>query len=439
VADCCAGFPSDARRAMAIDTSIDSAALSLTDERRAQLRQMRLFATGLLVLMLVLFIAASMLRSMWPGFAYVRAFTEAAMVGACADWFAVVSLFRHPFGIPLPHTAVIGKHKVRIAENFGAFVSGNFIMPAEVAAKLESIDAAGWAARWIREPGNARQVATRLQHLFPSLLELVGDRPVREYGRGLIRNGIDSIAAAPLGARLLSVLIAHGHHETAFDMALDQAQRFIDEHKDQIRQNVANSSARWVRGWVDGRILDAFLVEVQKTIDDARSVPDHPWRLEYRGMLDDLTVRLADDPQMLAHGERIKSEVLDNDVVEGYLEWLSSEAGEKVQAEVGKDDGVLMQCLERGLQAVGSWLDENAEVRVLINRWAQQLVFNAIVPNRKEIGAFISEVIARWDTTTLIDKLELQVGKDLQYIRINGTLIGGLVGLGIFLIDRLFT
>ncbi|WP_297352109.1 DUF445 domain-containing protein, partial [Paraburkholderia sp.] len=301
------------------------------------------------------------------------------------------------------------------------------------------IDAAGWAARWIREPGNARQVATRLQHLFPSLLELVGDRPIREYGRGLIRNGIDSIAAAPLGARLLSVLIAHGHHETAFDMALDQAQRFIDEHKDQIRQNVANSSARWVRGWVDGRILDAFLVEVQKTIDDARSVPDHPWRLEYRGMLDDLTVRLADDPQMLAHGERIKSEVLDNDVVEGYLEWLSSEAGEKVQAEVGKDDGVLMQCLERGLQAVGSWLDENAEVRVLINRWAQQLVFNAIVPNRKEIGAFISEVIARWDTTTLIDKLELQVGKDLQYIRINGTLIGGLAGLGIFLIDRLFT
>lgn len=423
---------------MASDPPVDSAAQFSTRERRAQLRQMRLFAGGLLLLMLVLFIAASALRPVWPWLAYVRAFTEAAMVGACADWFAVVSLFRHPFGVPLPHTAVIAKHKVRIGENFGAFVSSNFLMPAEVTAKLESIDAAGWAARWIREPGNARQVAKRLQHLFPSLLERVGERPAREYGRGLIRNGIDSIAAAPLAARLLSVLVAHGHHETAFDVALDQAQRFIDEHKDRIRQNVANSSARWVRGWVDGRITDAFLMELQRTLDDARGSADHPWRTEYRTMLEDLTIRLADDPQMLEHGERIKTEVLDNAVVEGYLEWLSGEVGDKVQAEIGIDDGVLMQCLEHGLRAVGGWLDDNPEVRALVNRWAQQLVFNAIVPNRKEIGAFISDVIARWDTTTLIDKLELQVGKDLQYIRINGTLIGGLVGLGIFMVERLF-
>ncbi len=137
---------------MASDPPVDSAAQFSTSERRAQLRQMRLFAGGLLLLMLVLFIAASSLRPVWPWLAYVRAFTEAAMVGACADWFAVVSLFRHPFGVPLPHTAVIAKHKVRIGENFGAFVSSNFLMPAEVTAKLESIDAAGWAARWIREP-----------------------------------------------------------------------------------------------------------------------------------------------------------------------------------------------------------------------------------------------------------------------------------------------
>ncbi|MEW6343316.1 MAG: DUF445 domain-containing protein [Paraburkholderia sp.] len=423
---------------MASDSSVDSPAQFAINERRAQLKQMRLFAGGLLLMMLVLFIAASVLRSRWPWLVYVHAFTEAAMVGACADWFAVVSLFRHPFGVPLPHTAVIAKHKVRIAENFGAFVSSNFLMPAEVAAKLESIDAAGWAARWIRESDNARQVAKRLQHLFPSLLELAGERSVREYGRGLIRNGIDSIAAAPLAARLLSVLIAHGHHETAFNIALDQAQRFIDEHKDRIRQNVANNTARWVRGWVDGRITDAFLVELQRTLDEARATADHPWRIEYRTTLEELTVRLADDPQLLEQGERIKSEVLDNDVVEGYLEWLSGEVGEKVQAEIGTDDGMLMQCLEHGLRAVGGWLEDNPEVRATINRWAQQLVLNAIVPNRKEIGAFISEVIARWDTTTLIDKLELQVGKDLQYIRINGTLIGGLVGLGIFMVDRLF-
>jgi len=407
-----------------------------SDSRLLDLQRMRLFATGLLVAMVALFIAASVYQAAWPWLAYVRAFAEASMVGACADWFAVVALFRHPFGIPIPHTAIIPRHKGRIAENFGKFIANNFLAPNEVAAKLESIDAAEWAARWLTQPANARQIAARLRGAFPSLLELLSEDEVRRFSRRMISSGIDSIAAAPLAARLLSVLVEHGHHETLFDIGIARAQIFIDEHKQNIRQRVAKNSVRWLPDWVDGKLTDSFLAELQSTLVAAHA-PDHPWRVEYRAAVQRLVVKLADDPDMLQHCEQIKAEVLDNAVVEGYLDWLSQEFESKVQAELAAPDGILSTGLEHALIAFGNWLDNDTEIRAMINRWAQQLAFNAVVPNRVEIGTFVAEVVARWDTTTLVEKLELQVGKDLQYIRINGTLVGGMVGLGIHVAVRM--
>lgn len=415
---------------------VEWALQAASDVRRAELKRMRWFATGLLLLMLVLFVGASWWRARWPWLDYVHAFTEAAMVGACADWFAVVSLFRHPLGVPLPHTAVIARHKARIGENFGTFVAHNFLTPDEIGAKLEGLDVAGWGARWLKQPEHARQVAARLQRLFPSLLAVLGSPAARAYGLDLARRGVDAVAAAPLLGQLLGVLMAHGYHERAFEAALDRAQTFIDAHKDNIRRRVSESSSSWMPGWVDSKVTDAFLAELQKTIDDARASPEHAWRQQYRAMLDELALRLADDPGLYEQGERIKAEMLDSAALERYFDWLAGEATEKLRDDLAARDGVFEHALAQGLAAAAAWLDDNREVRALVNRWARKLVLTAIVPNRQEIGAFISGVVARWDTATLIDKLELQVGKDLQYIRINGTLIGGLVGLVIFVAQR---
>ena len=305
-----------------------------------------------------------------------------------------------------------------------------------MAAKLESIDAADWAARWLTQPANARQIAARLRGAFPSLLELLSEDEVRSFSRRMIGSGIDSIAAAPLAARLLSVLVEHGHHETLFDIGIARAQLFIEEHKQNIRQRVAKNSVRWLPDWVDGKLTDSFLAELQSTLVAARA-PDHPWRLEYRAAVHRLVVKLADDPDMLQHCEQIKAEVLDNAVVEGYLDWLSQEFESKVQAELAAPTASCRADWNMHCIAFGNWLDNDTEIRAMINRWAQQLVFNAVVPNRVEIGAFVAEVVARWDTTTLVEKLELQVGKDLQYIRINGTLVGGMVGLAIHVAVRM--
>jgi uncharacterized membrane-anchored protein YjiN (DUF445 family) len=398
---------------------------------RAELRRMRLLATGLLVAMLALFLASWSLEAGLPIMAYLRAFSEAALVGACADWFAVVALFRHPFGIPVPHTAVVPRHKTQIGESFGRFVSNNFLAREAVTARLRSVDAAHWLARWLQEPGNVALVAKSLHGVLPSLTSLLGEEQIRIFSRGLIRNGIDSIAAAPLVAKVLAVLIQHGHHEAVFDVAIERLRTFLIDHKDNIRERVSKDSAGWLPTWVDAKVTDAYLAEFLATLSATRA-SDHPWRSLYRKSLKQMVARLAEDEKLLDYGEQIKTEVLDNAVVDGYLAWLGDEAEARLQAELAGADGVVASGLENSLLVLGNWLKEDAQIHDIFNRWVQQIILNTVVPNRAEIGAFVAEVVARWDTPTLVDKLELQVGTDLQYIRINGTIVGGLVGLSIF-------
>jgi uncharacterized membrane-anchored protein YjiN (DUF445 family) len=399
---------------------------------------MRLVATGLLVLMLAVFMATSMLEPAWSGMAYPRSFAEAAIVGACADWFAVVALFRHPFGIPIPHTAIVPQHKKRIGDSLGQFIADNFLAPTEVTARLENVDAAGWLARWLKEPANTKLVTGHVRDLLVPALGLLNEGQFRTFNRELIRNGIDSIAAAPLAARLVSVLVAHGNDQILFDRAVDTAQAYLDSHRKGIQQRVAKTGSRWLPGWVDGKLTNAVMSELLDSLAAARASPDHPWRTAYRTAVNQLVVRLAGDPEMLDYCERIKAEVLDNSVVDGYLDWLAQEVESKVQTELATNDGMVSRGLEHALLALASWLDSDARGHAMVNGWARQFVLNTLVPNREEIGNFVAEVVARWDSKTFGDKLELQVGRDLQYIRINGTVVGGLVGLMIFIVSRMF-
>ena len=406
-------------------------------QRTTELKRMRQIALGLLLLMTVVFIVTSSLREWWPFLAYPRAFAEAAMVGACADWFAVVALFRHPLGIPIPHTAIVPHHKDRIGDAIGKFISINFLAPEEVAAKLERIDAAGWIARWLQDGKNARLAAQHLHGALPPMLEFLNEEQIRNFSRKAIRNGINSIAAAPLVARVLSVLVEHGHHDAVFDLAIETMRKFLDDNRQSFRRKVVKNSTYWLPGWVDVKMADAFLAALRDTLATARD-PGSPLRLQYHASLNRLMVRLAKDPEMFDQGERLKADVLDDAVVDSYLHWLSIEIENKIRAESATPDGIFSGGLERTLLAWGNFLETDKHIQAIINQWAQQLVLSTIVPNRSEIGKFVAEVVARWDTKTLVDKLELQVGKDLQYIRINGTFVGGIVGLTIFVVTQAF-
>lgn len=419
---------------MAHSPAMDTAGRASTVDRRASLRRMRIVATGLLLLMLVAFAVCWRFEAIYPWLAYPRAFAEAGMVGACADWFAVVALFRHPLGLPIPHTAILPRNKKRIGDTLGAFFARNFINSAEIEARLDKVDVAGFLAGWLRSPENAQLLAQWSRGLLPTAIDLVGSSRLRHVGGDLVKKGIDSIAAAPLAARVLAVLVAHGQHEQAYDFALAAAIDFLDENRETIRRKAAERSAGWLPSWVDARAADAFVEGLRETLI-AGCTGDHPWRDEFRAFLDGWIGRLADDPELYERCERIKSEVLDTKIVDDYLAWLTAESEAALTTEF--DDAMLAETLQRIMGSIADWLDAAESARNGINRSARQLVTNAVVPRRGDIGTYVSDVVGRWDSETLVERLELQVGRDLQFIRINGTLVGGAVGLVLFTIVRL--
>jgi len=414
----------------------DEMAWSQRAERRfSELLFMRRLATGLLVLMLAVFVATTLLEARYPWLAYVRAFAEAGMVGACADWFAVVALFRHPLGIPIPHTAIIPRNKARIGDSLGSFICSNFLAPEVVEQRLASLDMAGRVARWLSDPANAAFVARRSAGLLPPMLEALEEEHVREFLHGVLSRGVETVEASPLAARVLSVLVAHGHHLAVFDRLIAGAEDFLERNEPVIQEKVAQGAWRWMPRWVDQMVADKVMGGLQKTLHELRD-PEHPWRAEFQRGVDDFVFRLATDPEMRARGEAIKAEVLANPVVEDYLDSLWTEIKRRLVADIAADEGILRRGLERALLALGLRLEEDEHMQAILNRWVRKAAERYIVPNRGEIGAFIAGVVARWDSRTLVAKLELQVGKDLQYIRINGTLVGGLVGLVIYALAR---
>jgi uncharacterized membrane-anchored protein YjiN (DUF445 family) len=414
----------------------DAAWQQRTADRKAALRRMRVIATGLLLSMLVAFLLCWEFETVWPWLAFPRAFAEAGMVGACADWFAVVALFRHPLGLPIPHTAILPRNKQRIGDTLGTFFARNFFNSTEITARLERIDVAALLSSWLREPENARLLVQWLQRLLPSALQLIGAAQLRRVSGDLINGGIESIAAAPLAGRVLAVLVAQGHHRAAFEFGLETAIDELDKNRPVIRQKIAERSAGWLPGWVDSRLADALVDGLRDTLVAARAV-DHPWREQFRAFLDRLVGRLADDPELYEQCERVKAKVLDNKLVDNYLVWFTGEAEQRLKAELERESGVFSGAVEQMVTAVGGWIAENDGARDSINRSARQLVMNTLVPHRDEIGAYVSDVVARWDSETLVQRLELQVGRDLQFIRINGTLVGGTVGLLLYTVTRL--
>ncbi|MBC7951397.1 MAG: DUF445 domain-containing protein [Rhodospirillaceae bacterium] len=409
--------------------------ISNRTDRAAELRRMKLIATSLLALMFAVFIVTTLVQDRWPALSYVRAFAEAAMVGAIADWFAVVALFRHPFGLPIPHTAIIPRNKDRIGESLGAFICNNFLAPDIVAAKLDSLDGAGRVAGWLSAPETSDMLARRATTFVPALLDALEDEHVRAFMRGAMSRGIASVQVAPLTARILSVLVAHGHHQALFDQGLEMAAGFLMRNEDHIRSKVADRSWKWLPRWVDHKLADKVMVGALETLGDLRA-PDHPWREEFQAAIFRLMDHLAHDPDLIARGEAIKAEVLKNPLVEEYLDSLWGETKARLKDDMAAGEGVLRHGIERALAGLGTRLQADDRMRAVLNRWLRRAVERNIVPHRGEIGTFIASVVARWDVGTLVGKLELQVGKDLQYIRINGTVVGGLVGLCIHALSR---
>jgi uncharacterized membrane-anchored protein YjiN (DUF445 family) len=396
---------------------------------------MRLLATALLALMSAIFVATYITKFEWTWLAYLRAFAEAGMIGACADWFAVVALFRHPLGMPIPHTAIVPHNKERIGGAIGRFISNNFLSPKVLSAKIREVDPARWMAHWLSNPANANRVARRVTMALPQIVRALPRDEINAFLARAARSGIEAIPAAPLASKVLSVLWAQGETQALVERAITIAARMLTDNRDRIKVTVTQKTSRFIPKWVDAIVADKIVSGLTQLLEEMRD-PAHPWRTELGAAVDKLIEDLATEPEMYARGEAFKGEILHNPVVLQQVDKLWAEFGARLDAHSDSCINQISDGLERALAMLGQRMASDEQVHAAINKFMRIAALRIIAPRRAEIGAFITQVVERWDTETLVNRIELQVGRDLQYIRINGTVVGGLVGLIIFTITR---
>jgi uncharacterized membrane-anchored protein YjiN (DUF445 family) len=394
----------------------------------ARLARMRRIASGLLLLMALVFVVARLLHARHPAWAFVGAFAEAAMVGAIADWFAVTALFRHPFGIPIPHTAIIPSNKERIGENLGNFLEHNFMSYAVVHSELERIDFAGSAAHWLDQPANARAVALQLTSAVPALLRMVEDRDAALFLRDALAGALRDVKLAPLLSQLLGVLVAGRQHHALLEKMLGFVAAALEQHRPYIRQKVHEHSPRWMPRAIDDKFYERLMAGVQELLADIQN-EDSVWRERFQGATLELIEQLASSPDYEQKLRGLLDSSLGHPLLRSYLDEVWDDARLRLLADTGKADSKIAAHIEQALRAFSGALARNQAVQHKLNDWLRTFAAETIVAKRELIVDLVRRVIRSWDADTLSRKFELHVGRDLQYIRINGTIVGGLVGL----------
>jgi uncharacterized membrane-anchored protein YjiN (DUF445 family) len=416
---------------------LDVASESYDAQKLRDLRRMKLYATSLLVVITIVFVITLRTAARWPSLAPVRAFAEAAMVGACADWFAVVALFRHPFGLPIPHTGIIPRSRERLGDALGRFIATNFLSPTVLARRLARVDVARQFGEWLTAPGNARFAALQLSRILQQILHSQPRERWVQWLSGLARRGAEAIPAAPAAARLLALLWSLPETRELLDRLIVAGGETLLRHKEFVREKVAEKSSPWLR-WADGMLSERITRGLYDAIGEMRD-PDHPFRVELDQALEGLVRDLAEGIEQRESGERIKLQLLASGEFRRQLDELAETVMARFDDALLRPDSVVTTMIEHGLRSAGEGLLESERTRTMFDRWVRRAALRALAPRRADIGAYISGVVAQWHTSTLVRRLELQIGSDLQYIRINGTLVGGLVGLLLFELSKWLT
>ncbi len=409
--------------------------LKTAQERRAELFRMRVIATSLLAVMTCLFLATRHAPPSWTFAPYLRAFAEAGMVGACADWFAVVAIFRRPLGLPIPHTAVVPENKKRLGAALGRFIANNFLSPRAALSRLHSVDAVALASRWLEDERNVSEFAAAAGRLLPLAMASLPRETLSAWTTLAARKGVEAIPLAPLASRALAVLWAQGAAQVVLDQAVDIFESTLARNKPTIVRSVRQQSSKWIPKFVDDMLAAKLISGLSQTLKEMRA-PDHPWRAQAGARIEQLIDDLAHDPELRARGEALKRDVIDSPLFAQQIEALWDELEAALSRDLNARAEGLATAGVRAAAKFARWLEDDPIRRARLNRALRLWALRIVLPRRAEIGAYIAGVVDRWDSATLVERLELQVGKDLQYIRINGTLVGGLAGLAIYILGE---
>ena len=407
------------------------------DQRRDALRRMKALATGLLGLAAVVFVVARQFPDNTAA-GYIEAFAEAAMVGALADWFAVTALFRHPLGLPIPHTAIIAERKDDIGKGLGTFVQGNFLSGPVIAEKIRSVGVADRIGAFLADPENARRLSGNAGDAVQAAVDVLRDEDIAPVVEQMVTERVAEVPAAALASKVLEAAIEDGHHQVLVESLLDATTGFLDRNTDTIRARVERESPWWVPDAVDERVVQKLVGGGRRFLEEVAADPDHDVRHQIDDRIRDLAVKLRTSPEMEARGEELKAQLLAHPALRAWTSTLWQDLKTAIVAASADPDSELRARLTEGIQRLGRTLGEDEDLRAKIDGWVERTVLYVLEQYRDEVADLIAGTVARWDADDASRRIELQVGRDLQFIRINGTVVGGIVGVLIHVATQVF-
>jgi uncharacterized membrane-anchored protein YjiN (DUF445 family) len=400
------------------------------DEVKAQqLAVMKRRATGALVAVTAVFLATLPFDGTTAE--YVRAAAEAAMVGGLADWFAVTALFRHPLGLPIPHTAVIPERKDQFGLTLGEFVQRNFLSSETIGERVRTARVAERAAAWLADPRHAEDVAARVADAAAWGIDLVEDDDVHVALESVLRRQAEATNLAPLAGRALRALTATDRHQEVLGAAFTALDHFLEDNRETLRTRYHRESPWWIPGAVDDRIFDRLVDGARHVLGEVAADPDHELRKELDRRLRDLADQLEHSPELRERGEQLKAELLDSPQVRAWTRSVWEDAKAALRDQAHDPDSEVRRRLAATVAGVGRRLQEDAALRTAVEGVAERGARYVAEHFHDEITGLVTSTVERWDANETSSKLELLLGRDLQFIRINGTVVGGVAGLAI--------
>ena len=401
---------------------------ALAGLKRAGLRNMQRVSIALLGVMLVLLLISVHYQSAYPWLHWVRAAAEAAIVGAIADWYAVVALFRHPLGIPVPHTAIIPKKKDSIGESLGTFVEQNFLTPDNIVRKLGEHNAARAVAEWLAESRNSRTVAETLADLMQAAMNALADKDVRTLFDKTIASHLLQLDVARIAGRVLELLMEDNRHHPALERVLTAMEEVLTQNEERIRVKFGEAS-RFTPGILDAYIVGKFVAGVVALLREVKANPDHELRREFDAAARKFIQDLKTSPEYRDKGRALMQDFIRQLTDDDYSARLWSELRRRIEDDLRKQDSVIKEQVAMALASLGNGVLSDRALQDKLNAWLPEAARGIVSRHGHQISSLISDVVKSWDADDVSRKLELEIGRDLQFIRINGTLVGGFVGI----------
>ncbi|WP_376771358.1 DUF445 domain-containing protein [Streptomyces boluensis] len=408
------------------------------EEKRRGVRRMKTTATGLLLLVALVYVLAKWAQSSgagaWTG--YVAAAAEAGMVGALADWFAVTALFRRPLGLPIPHTAIIPTKKDQLGVSLGEFVGENFLSADVVRRRLRAVGLGSRLGAWLAEPDHADRVTAELSTALRGALTVLRDSDVQAVVGEAITRRADAVEIAPGLGKTLDNVVSDGGHHRVVDLVCVRAHDWLVEHADSVMDAVEGGAPGWTPRFVDRKVGERVYRELLRFVTEMRDMPEHPARGAIDRFLTDFAADLQSDGDTRARVERLKSEILGRSEVQDVIASAWSSVRAMIVSAAEDERSELRLRVRAALLSLGARLSTDPVLRRKVDGWVEGAAVYVVTTYRSEITSLITDTVAGWDAEHTSKKIEAHIGRDLQFIRINGTVVGSLAGLAIYAVSR---